>query len=133
MLLWESAYYSMQEDVVLHLAGLPAAPMPSRFPGIWAPFGTAVPPALGNVSTAQLHQLLPRAKAQLWCWGFLLGEPMNIKITAQKKEKFQAIEQGENKVSAFLCLLCLNFSLKSSALLFQVFLQLYWKSRAVDS
>lgn len=104
--------------------------------GLWALFGTAVPSALGNVDTARLHQcsLLPRAKAQLCSLGFLLGgEGMNISITAQKRKNFKQLSKEKNKVSAFLCLLCLNFSLKSLALLFQVFLQLYWMSRAVDS
>lgn len=58
---------------------------------------------------------------------------MNISITAQKKKESKQLSKEENKLSAFLCLLCLNSLLKSLALLFQVFLQLYWMSRAVDS
>lgn len=83
-------------------------------------------PSPWNVSTAQLHQ---HSAVVL---GLSLRKGYEHKNHSSENQKFQAIEKGKNKTSAFLCLLCLNFSLKSLALLFQVFLQLYWKSRAVE-
>lgn len=101
--------------------------------GHW--LGLLSPPALGYVSTDQQHQHLRllRAEAQLWYQGFLSREHEQMNHSLEK-EKLQAIKQGGKlKVCTFLSLLCLNCSLKSFALFFQVFLQLCWMSRAVVS
>ena len=138
MPLWEGAYYStLVAGAVLHLAELPAAPMPSYFPGSGAPVGTSVPPSPSVCKHSSAAPALAPAQSQ----GPAVVPGLSLERRGYKhmnhsleKEKLQAIKQGGKlKVFTFLCLLCLNFSLKNLALFFQVFLQLCWRSRAVVS
>jgi len=93
----------------LLLAGLPAAPSPSRLPRPGVPVQTTVSPALGCLSTAQLHQhsLLPRAKARLWYWA-LYGEKSirTYESEVRKKKNCKQLSKEEKWKYLHLFLSC---------------------------
>lgn len=98
MRLWEGSYYSTQEAAVgLHLAGFPAAPMPSWTMGtVW----DCCPLSPWECRHSSAAPVLAPAQSQgpaVLLGLSLRGRGYEHINHSSKKEKFQAIEQGEKQ------------------------------------
>lgn len=106
--LWEGACYSTQEaGVILCLAGLLVAPMPSCFPGIGALFGIAVPPSPWEHKHSSATPELAPAQSQGPAVLLGLSLERDYEHINHSSEKFLAIgQEGKQSICISLPLSC---------------------------